>query len=61
MERLWKSNKQIRFDQKYRKEKECIGLDKSIWHKYDKENGGISIGTNKRKQKINRENKPQHK
>ena len=41
--------KQIRFDQRYKKEKGYIGLDNSIWHKHDKENGGISIGTNKRK------------
>ena len=53
-ERLWKGNEQIRFDQKYRKGKECIGLDNSVWHKHNKGNSGIVIGTNKEKQEINK-------
>ena len=49
MKRLWKSNKQIRFDQGYGKKKGCIGLGNSIWHKHDKGDSGISIGINKGK------------
>ena len=54
-ERLQKGNKQIRFDQRYGKRRGHIGLDNSIWHRYNKGDSGISIRTNKGKQRINRE------
>ena len=44
-----KGNKQIRFDQGYRKGKRHIGLDNRIEYKYNKEDGGIDIEINKRK------------
>ena len=49
IKRKQKGNEQVRFDQRYRKGKGYIGLDKNIQHKHNKGCSSIDIEINRKK------------